>query len=60
MLGGSGSHNDLVHNRGSPKDYDKVARLLNDSSWEYENVVEFFKKTETWQGTQHGEEDLSS
>ncbi|OXA41573.1 Oxygen-dependent choline dehydrogenase [Folsomia candida] len=59
MLGGSGSHNDLVHNRGSPKDYDNIARLLNDSSWEYENVMEFFKKTETWQGTQHGEEDLS-
>ncbi|OXA41616.1 Glucose dehydrogenase [FAD, quinone] [Folsomia candida] len=58
MLGGSGSHNDLVHNRGSPKDYDNVAQLLNDSSWEYENVVEFFKKTETWQRTQHSEEDF--
>jgi choline dehydrogenase len=59
MLGGSGSHNDLVHNRGSPKDYDNVAALLNDPSWEYENVVEFFKKSETFLGRQYGSEDLS-
>ncbi|ODM88480.1 Oxygen-dependent choline dehydrogenase [Orchesella cincta] len=44
MLGGSDSHNDMVHNRGSPHDYDNFARILNDSSWSYANVLQYFKK----------------
>ncbi|ODM86677.1 Glucose dehydrogenase [FAD, quinone], partial [Orchesella cincta] len=50
MLGGSGSHNDMVHNRGSPKDYDNYAEVANDSSWRYENVLEHFKKYENFIG----------
>ncbi|ODM87920.1 Oxygen-dependent choline dehydrogenase, partial [Orchesella cincta] len=48
--GGSGSHNDMVHNRGSPKDYDNYAEVANDSSWRYENVLEHFKKYENFIG----------
>ncbi|CAL8130340.1 unnamed protein product [Orchesella dallaii] len=50
MLGGSGSHNDMVHNRGSPHDYDNYARIANDSSWTYENVLEYHKKYENFIG----------
>ncbi|ODM93587.1 Oxygen-dependent choline dehydrogenase [Orchesella cincta] len=50
MLGGSDSHNDMVHNRGSPHDYDNYARILNDSSWTYENVLQYFKKYENFIG----------
>ncbi|CAL8130336.1 unnamed protein product [Orchesella dallaii] len=50
LLGGSGSHNHMVHNRGNPKDYDNYARIANDSSWRYENVLEYFKKYENFIG----------
>ncbi|CAL8130330.1 unnamed protein product [Orchesella dallaii] len=50
MFGGSSSHNEMVYNRGSPKDYDNYARILNDPSWKYENVVKYFKKVETFIG----------
>ncbi|ODM88013.1 Oxygen-dependent choline dehydrogenase, partial [Orchesella cincta] len=50
MLGGSDSHNDMVHNRGSPHDYDNFARNLNYSSWSYANVVQYFKKYENFIG----------
>ncbi|ODM95746.1 Oxygen-dependent choline dehydrogenase [Orchesella cincta] len=51
MLGGSGSHNDMIHNRGNPKDFDNYARILNDSSWTYENVLKHFIKNENFIGT---------
>jgi len=50
MLGGSGSHNDLVHQRGSPLDWDSYAAMLGDASWSYENVLPLFKKTEHFVG----------
>ncbi|CAL8130342.1 unnamed protein product [Orchesella dallaii] len=50
MLGGSGSHNDMIHNRGSPQDFDNYAKIANDSSWTYENVLEHFKKYENFIG----------
>lgn len=57
MLGGSGSHNDMVHSRGSPKDYDNWATLLNDTSFNYSNVLKYFKRMETFVGRKFGEED---
>lgn len=54
MLGGSGSHNDLVHSRGSPKDYDNWANILNDESFNYANVLKYFKKMETFVGQKFG------
>ncbi len=50
MLGGSGSHNDMVHSRGSPRDYDNWADLLNDDSFNYTNVLKYFKRMETFVG----------
>lgn len=55
MLGGSGSHNDMVHSRGSPKDYDNWAKLLNDTSFNYENTVKYFKKMENFVGRKYGD-----
>ncbi|KAJ6630515.1 Glucose dehydrogenase [FAD, quinone] [Pseudolycoriella hygida] len=54
MLGGSGSHNDMVHSRGSPRDYDNWATLLNDTSFNYENVVTYFKRMEKFVGQKFG------
>lgn len=57
MLGGSGSHNDMVHSRGSPKDFDNWATLLNDDSFNYTNVLKYFKRMETFVGQRFGAED---
>lgn len=54
MLGGSGSHNDVIHSRGSPKDYDNWATILNDDSFSYDNVLKYFKKMETFVGQKFG------
>ncbi len=50
MLGGSGSHNDNVYNRGSPHDYNNFAKLTGDQTWEYRNVLKYFKKLENYEG----------
>jgi len=50
MLGGSGSHNGMVQNRGSPIDYDIYATMLNDDSWSYRNILKHFKKQENFVG----------
>jgi len=54
MLGGSGSHNDMVHNRGSPKDYDNWAAITGDPTWAYDNVYKYFAKSETFYGQRFG------
>ena len=57
MLGGSTSHHGLVYNRGSPYDFDAWAQATNDSSWKYENVLEYFKRSENLVGV--GDEGTS-
>lgn len=58
MLGGSGTHNEMVHSRGSPKDFDNWAAITGDESWSYENVLQYFKKSETFIAEQYGSENL--
>jgi len=53
-MGGSGSHNDLVHSRGSPQDYDNWAAITGDPSWSYANVLKYFKMTEDFIGVTYG------
>lgn len=55
MLGGSASHNGMTHNRGSPKDYDNWATLLNDDSFNYTNVLKYFNRMETFNGESVGD-----
>ncbi|OXA44766.1 Oxygen-dependent choline dehydrogenase [Folsomia candida] len=50
MMGGSGSHNGNFYNRGSPYDYDHFARITQDSSWSYSNVIQHFKRIENFDG----------
>ncbi len=46
VVGGSGSINGLVYNRGQRHDFDEWAALGN-RGWGYEDVLPFFKKGET-------------
>lgn len=54
MIGGSASHNDMIHARGSPGDYDNWAAQLFDDSFKYTNVLKYFKKMETFVGQKFG------
>ena len=49
MLGGSSSHNGMVHVRGNAKDFDNWAQL-GLTNWNYEKVLPFFKKSESIEG----------
>lgn len=57
MLGGSASHYGMLHNRGSPYDYDNWAELLNDDSFNYTNVLKYYQKMETFTGPKFGDVD---
>ncbi len=50
MLGGSSSINAMMWVRGFAADYDEWA-ALSDSSWSFENVVPYFRKIESIEGT---------
>lgn len=50
VVGGSGSINGLMYNRGQPADYDHWAQLGN-SEWGYHDVLPYFKRSETRIGT---------
>lgn len=58
MMGGSGSHNEMVHSRGSPKDFDNWAEITQDESWTYTNLLQYFKKSENFIAQQYGNENL--
>ncbi|MCC2098260.1 MAG: GMC family oxidoreductase N-terminal domain-containing protein, partial [Hyphomicrobiales bacterium] len=47
-LGGSAAINMMAYVRGNAGDYDRWAQK-GLSDWSYENVLPFFKKTESWQ-----------
>lgn len=50
-VGGSSLINGLAYSRSSPQDYNKWAELVNDSTWNYDNVLPYFKKSETFTKT---------
>ncbi|MBI2317070.1 MAG: GMC family oxidoreductase N-terminal domain-containing protein, partial [Betaproteobacteria bacterium] len=47
VLGGSSSINFMGHNRGNRSDYARWARS-GLSDWTYENLLPYFKRSETW------------
>jgi len=51
MLGGSGSHNQMVYMRGSPRDWDGYAALVGDDGYNYTNILRHYKNTERFVGT---------
>ncbi|XP_022817558.1 glucose dehydrogenase [FAD, quinone]-like [Spodoptera litura] len=46
MLGGSSSINFLAYTRGNYHDFNNWAKLTEDESWSWENVLPYFKKSE--------------
>ncbi|KAL4702350.1 hypothetical protein ACJJTC_016416 [Scirpophaga incertulas] len=46
VLGGTSDLNYMLYVRGSPHDYNRWARLVNDSSWRYDNILKYFMKSE--------------
>lgn len=51
MLGGSSSVNFMIASRGVKHDYDMWATAANDSSWQYKNLVKYFKKSGRYVGS---------
>jgi choline dehydrogenase len=50
VLGGTSSINGMLYVRGNPMDYDNWAQM-GCRGWSYEEVLPFFKKSETYRGT---------
>lgn len=46
MLGGGSSTNLMLYVRGNPHDYQTWADKVGDQSWNYSNVLHYFKKSE--------------
>lgn len=49
VLGGSSSINGLLYVRGQAQDYDGWAQM-GCSGWSWDDVLPFFKRSETWEG----------
>jgi len=48
-LGGSSSINGLLYVRGQPQDYDNW-RQLGNVGWSWEDVLPYFRRSESWEG----------
>jgi choline dehydrogenase len=50
VLGGGSSINGMVWARGHKNDFDYWAKEAGDSAWDYNHVLEIYKRIEDWQG----------
>lgn len=50
VLGGCTSINGMAYARGAREDYDHWARGLGLDGWSYDDVLPYFKRSESWQG----------
>jgi choline dehydrogenase len=50
VLGGCSSINGMIYMRGQREDYDEWARVTNDASWSWNNVLPIFKRSEDHHG----------
>ncbi|KAL4887224.1 hypothetical protein BJY04DRAFT_225367 [Aspergillus karnatakaensis] len=48
VLGGSSAINGMAFDRGAPGDYDLWAKLIGDDGWSWEELLPYFKKSETF------------
>ena len=46
MLGGTSALGYFLYSRGHPSDYDNWATITKDPTWEWDNVLPYFKKSE--------------
>ncbi|OXA50883.1 Glucose dehydrogenase [FAD, quinone] [Folsomia candida] len=51
ILGGCSSLNWMIYQRGNPKDYNEWVKATGDDEWSYDNLLPFFKKSETYHGS---------
>ena len=49
VVGGSGAINGMIYNRGQAADFNNWAQRGN-PGWDYESVLPYFKKSESWAG----------
>ncbi|ODM90564.1 Glucose dehydrogenase [FAD, quinone] [Orchesella cincta] len=49
-LGGTSNLNFMIYQRGNPRDYDELADITGDEEWRYQNLLQFFKKSEDYHG----------
>ncbi|ODN01579.1 Glucose dehydrogenase [FAD, quinone] [Orchesella cincta] len=59
MLGGSTSINFMMYVRGNKEDFNRWATDAGDNSWNYENVLPYFKKSEDYNGAFAGDASSS-
>ncbi|TFK32690.1 hypothetical protein BDQ12DRAFT_638418 [Crucibulum laeve] len=57
VLGGSSSTNYLAWTRGSPDDYNRFANVTGDSSYAWDNILTYFKKSEHHATPEDGRND---
>lgn len=50
VLGGSTSINGMAYSRGMQQDYDHWANDLGLKGWSYQEVLPYFKRSESWEG----------
>ena len=50
VLGGSSMINGMIWVRGHPNDYDSWGEITGDNSWKYEHLLQYFKKSENFEG----------
>ena len=49
ILGGSGSINGMIFQRGNPMDYERWAADKGMENWDFAHCLPYFKKMESWQ-----------
>ncbi|XP_072379187.1 glucose dehydrogenase [FAD, quinone]-like [Diabrotica undecimpunctata] len=50
-VGGTTLINSLQYTRANPENFNQWSKMLNDPSWSYENMLDYFKKSENFQWT---------
>ncbi|WP_273649207.1 GMC family oxidoreductase, partial [Pseudomonas aeruginosa] len=50
VVGGSSSINGMAYARGAREDYDGWANELGIEGWAYDDVLPYFKRSESWEG----------
>lgn len=59
MLGGSSTNNFMAYVRGSPDYFDSWAQSVKDTTWNFTNVLNYFKKSERLQNLEIHESNTS-
>jgi len=47
--GGSTNHHAMIHGRGSAEVYNNIAKIVNDTMWNYDNILKYYIKMENYQ-----------